>query len=185
MNSTESVDQVPHSKAMLLVCNPAGKVQAITSTAISDCFPGASVAERDFGEIVGLGPAINLWFEQRMQDALHKDEYSAEATLENEGDPVLVRLESLRRDGELYGFALQFFPLVSRGVPDAINEGDSIITRRQWHEIKNHVGALKLYATFLKRQMPEGDERRIVEKIFNGVNALIGYLDKIRRGEPQ
>jgi hypothetical protein len=170
---------------MLLVCNPAGKVQAVTSTAISDCFPGASVAERDFGEIVGLGPAINLWFKDRMREAVDTDEYSAEAILENEGERVLVRLESLRRDGELYGFVLQFFPVVDPEVPHAINDGDSIISRRQWHEIKNHVGALKLYATFLKRQMPEGDERRIVEKIFNGVNALIGYLDKIRRGEPQ
>jgi hypothetical protein len=44
------------------------------------------------------------------------------------------------------------------------------------------MGALKLYATFLKKKMADGDERRIVEKIFNGVNALIGYLDRIRRG---
>jgi nitrogen-specific signal transduction histidine kinase len=64
-------------------------------------------------------------------------------------------------------------------------EGGSIVTRKQWHEIKNHIGALRLYATFLKRRMPEGDERQIVEKVLQGVNTLIGYLERIRRGDPQ
>ena len=97
---------------------------------------------------------------------------------------MTLRLDSLNCDGERCGFTLQIAPLGSE-IICVLHEGDSVVARKQWHEIKNHVGALKLYATFLKRKMPEGDERRIVEKIFNGVNTLIGYLDRIRRGEPQ
>lgn len=169
---------------MLLVCNPAGKVQAITTNTPGNSFSGASIVERDFAEFFGLGSTVNRWFAERMREAREQDEYSAEASLESEGGLVFVRLESLRRDGELYGFALQSFPLDLPSTPHPLNDGESVITRRQWHEIKNHVGALKLYATFLKRKMPDGDERRIVEKIFGGVNALIGYLDRIRRGGP-
>ncbi|HXU10147.1 MAG TPA: hypothetical protein VN743_14215, partial [Blastocatellia bacterium] len=94
-----------------------------------------------------------------------------------------VRLDILRHDRELYGFALQVLP-VQNGAA-GLSDGDSVVERKQWHEIKNHVGALKLYATFLKRKMADGDERRIVEKIFNGVNELIGYMDRIRRGDAQ
>lgn len=184
MSSPKSARQPQISRAALVVCDAAGKVQAITSKEASDTFPRGSSVEADFAKAFGLGSTINSWFMERIREARAQDEYSAEASLENGNGQVFIRLENLRRDGQLYGFALQFIPVAVPGPPDAINEGNSIITRRQWHEIKNHVGALKLYATFLKRKMQDGDERQIVEKIFNGVSALIGYLDRIRRGEP-
>jgi hypothetical protein len=33
--------------------------------------------------------------------------------------------------------------------------------------------------------MEEGDERQTVEKMLNGINLLIDYIAKIRRGEMQ
>jgi nitrogen-specific signal transduction histidine kinase len=185
MNPPAPAETLHPSKGVLLVCNAAGKVQAITSKATSDSLSGVSVAEIDFTESFGFGSTINRWLAEKMREAKEQVEYSAEVSLENGNSQVFVRLDSLRRDGELYGFALRFFPLNVPKTTCELDDGDSVVTRRQWHEIKNHVGALKLYATFLKRQMPDGDERRIVEKIFGCVNALIGYLDRIRRGEPQ
>jgi len=184
MNSPQQSGRVRINKAMLLVCDPAGHVQAVTSNAAEEIFP-SGLAERNFAEIFGPGSMLEYWLADRIEEARALDQYSAEANLENDGDRVFVRIESLKRNGELYGFALQLFPLVVAGTPFTLTDGDSIVLRKQWHEIKNHVGALKLYATFLKKKMADGDERRIVEKIFNGVNALIGYLDKIRRGAMQ
>lgn len=177
-------DRVKINRAMLLVCNASGEVQAVTSNAADDSRLGVSFVHKNLADIFGLSSTINRWFAERVREAREQDEYAAETRLENGDGPVLVKLDSLKCDHELYGFALQFSPLV---LPDpcALGEGDSIVARKQWHEIKNHIGALKLYATFLKRKMPEGDERRIVEKIFDGVNTLIGYMDRIRRGESQ
>jgi len=180
---SQQTGRVHINRAMLLVCDSAGKVEAMT--AADDKLLGASFAHRDFGEIFGRGSTINQWFTERRREARNKDEYVAETRLEDGDGPVLIRLESLNSDHELYGFALRFLPMASDKKPCALHEGDSIVERKQWHEIKNHVGALKLYATFLKRKMPEGDERRIIEKIFNGVNELIGYMDRIRRGGAQ
>lgn len=172
-------------KAMLLVCDTAGKVQAVTSKGSGDTFRGVNVGERDIAEVFGRGSSINSWFRECAQEASQQDEYCAEANLDlgNGSGRVFVKLESLRRGNELYGFALQLCPNVPDSTSFAPGEGGSVITRKEWHEIKNHIGALRLYATFLKRKMPDGDERLIVEKMLSGVNALIGYLDKIRRGD--
>ena len=170
---------------MLLVCDAAGKVQAVTSKGSGDTFRGVNVGERGFAEIFGRSSSINCWFTECVQKARQQDEYCAEADLDlgNGSGRVSVKLESLRRGSELYGFALQLCPTGPQRKSFAPDKGDSVITRKQWHEIKNHIGALRLYATFLKRKMPDGEERLIVEKMLSGVNALIGYLDKIRRGD--
>ncbi len=179
--SSQTGRRVQINRAMLLVCDSTGKVEAVTSNSAGEPL-GPSFAHRDFGEIFGPRSTINRWFKERIREARERDGYVAETRLENGNGALLVRLESLRSDRGLYGFALQLSPLTVSEAAPALREGDSIVARRQWHEIKNHIGALKLYATFLKRKMPEGDERRIVEKIFTGVNALISYLDRIRRG---
>lgn len=180
MNSPQPSGRVRINQAMLLVCDPAGKVRAVTSNVAEEI--SSRIAERDFSEIFGEGSTLDGWLADRIEEARAVNQYCAEANLENDGDRLFVRIESLKCDGKLYGFTLQLFPLVVAGTPFTLTDGDSIVLRKQWHEIKNHVGALKLYATFLKKKMADSDERRTVEKIFNGVNALIGYLDRIRRG---
>jgi len=120
-----------------------------------------------------------------MQEGRRKGDYYVESHLENGSNPVLIRLESLKCDEELFGFALTLMPDAARLMPSALQEGDAVVYRKQWHEIKNHIGALKLYATFLTKKMQDGDERQTVEKMLNGINGLIDYLAKIRRGEAQ
>jgi len=170
---------------MLMVCDTGGKVKAVTSMGACEAFPESSFFEKDVTQVLGLGSAANLWLDDCLRKARGRDTYSAETSLESGDTRLFVKLDSLMRGHELYGFVLQIFPVAISEDKCVLKDGDAIVERRQWHEIKNHVGALKLYATFLKRKLPEGDERRTVEKIFSGVNALISYLDRVRRGEAQ
>ncbi len=171
---------------MLVVCDAAGKVQAVTSGSGFDIHTVNS-GEDTLSHFFGVNSAVNRWFLERIQEARESADYSAEANLalEDEGTHVFVRVDSLRCDNEHYRFALQLCPTAPPLEVEKLGDGDSIVSRKQWHEIKNHIGALRLYATFLKRRMPEGDEREIVDKVLHGVNALIGYLDRVRRGDPQ
>jgi nitrogen-specific signal transduction histidine kinase len=192
MGAPESGNPWLGDNAMLLVCDAKGRVQAVNSGAGMEVVSGIKASDIEVGQFFGQNSAVNRWFLERLQEASELADYSAEADLDLEdGDRhVFVRLDSLKCENELYRFALQLCPdQMSRSAREVselphLEEGDSIVTRREWHEIKNHVGALRLYATFLKRRMPEGDERQIVEKVLQGINTLIGYLDRIRRGEP-
>jgi nitrogen-specific signal transduction histidine kinase len=177
---------------MLLVCDAAGKVQAMTSRAGVEVVPGTNSGENDLAKFFGGNSTVKSWFLERIQEARELADYSAEANLDLEDGErhVFVRLDRLKCENELYRFALQLCPDQPAPSPDKLEqdkleEGDSIVTRKQWHEIKNHIGALRLYATFLKKRMPEGEERQIVEKVLQGVNSLIGYLNRIRRGDMQ
>jgi|SRR5215216_7714048 len=173
------------NEEMLLLCDAAGRVQAVSGGTASDAFPCVTISQKHFAELFGRESDITQWLTQHLNEARRKIDYYAESSLESGNRMVLLRLESLKCDGELYGFALQIIP---GGVPakgSELEEGDAIIYRKQWHEIKNHIGALKLYATFLTRKMSEGDERQTVEKMLNGINVLIDYLAKIRRGDTQ
>ena len=168
---------------ILLVCDRWGKVQAASSIGAGNELWDVSSREQNLDDLFGADSAVNRWLQDRMLGARERDEFSAKTSMQNGDSRIFIKLESLREGREIYGFALQVLPLAADGTRRMLMDGDIIVERRQWHEIKNHVGALKLYATFLKRKMPQGDERQTVEKIINGVNALISYLDKIRRGE--
>lgn len=186
MGETESANPRAGNSAMLVVCDAAGKVQAVTSRSGRDIRP-AKAGEDGFAQLFGFNSAVNEWFLERINEARESADYSAEANLDLDGGDthVFVRVDTLRCDNEHYRLALQFCPSEAPLEVQKLGDGDSIVTRKEWHEIKNHIGALRLYATFLKRRMPEGDDRQIVEKVLQGVNVLIGYLDRVRRGEPQ
>src|SRR5215510_10464632 len=114
MSSSAGHTQI--SKAMLVVCDAAGKVQAITSREANDTFPGGSSVERDFAEVFGRGSSIDRSIIERVREARVQEEYSAEARLENGHGQLFIRLESLNRDVQLYGFAVQLIPLADIGL---------------------------------------------------------------------
>lgn len=175
----------PGKEAMLLVCDAAGRVQAVSGGTANSTFPCVTIAQKHFAELFGPESGITHWLTQHLNEARRKIDYRAESSLENGSQMIFLRLESLKCDDELYGFALQILPGDITPKGNTLDEGDAVVYRKQWHEIKNHIGALKLYATFLTRKMPEGDERQTVEKMLNGINVLIEYLAKIRRGDSQ
>ena len=169
----------------LVICDAAGRIQAITSSASKDVISCSPVKHKHFAEVFRQDSEITNWLTYHMNEARRQGDYYTESQLENGNDPVLIKLESLKCDEEFYGFALTISPLVARNSRNQYEEGDAVIYRKQWHEIKNHIGALKLYATFLTKKLPEGDERQAVEKMLSGINTLIEYLARIRRGEAQ
>lgn len=192
MDAPQSGSRWSGNNAILLVCDAAGRVQAVNSGAGTEVVLGLDTGDVGVAQYFGQNSPINRWFLEQIQEAGELADFSAEADLDLEDGEkqVFVRLNSLKCENAQYRFALQLCPehptRSSQPLPEVpaqLKDGDSIVTRKEWHEIKNHVGALRLYATFLKRRMPEGDERQIVEKVLQGINTLIGYLDRIRRGE--
>jgi len=131
-----------------------------------------------FAEIFGSESVLALWLTEHYMEARAANDYHAECELEHNGIPVHVKLETLKQQGKRYGFALL---IVDRSY--ALGDGDAIVTRQQWHDIKNHLGGVKLYATFLKRKLADSEDQTIVDKILNGINGLIEQLARIRRGE--
>src|SRR5689334_11488681 len=105
--------QIQIKDAMLFICDSTGKVQAVSSKAVGDTFPETSFLQRDVGELLGLGSSINIWLEDRIQEARKHDEYFAETIVENGKGKLSVRLDVLNHDRELYGFALQVLPVQS------------------------------------------------------------------------
>ena len=169
----------------LVICDAAGRIQAVTSNSSKDVISCSPIKHKHFAEVFGQDSEITRWLTHHFNEARRQGDYYEESQLENGNTPLFIKLESLKCDEELYGFALTISPLAARNNGGEHEEGDAVIYRKQWHEIKNHIGALKLYATFLTKKLPDGDERQAVEKMLSGINTLIEYLARIRRGEAQ
>jgi hypothetical protein len=180
--SAQNMSEVPNpSEPTLVVCDAAGRVLAVSANPPQEIIACSPVAPQHFAEVFGETSAITGWLTNHLGQARRNGDYFAEQQVENAGGVLHVRLESLMCGQELYGFALTLGPVATAG--RGLEDGDAVVYRKQWHEIKNAIGALKLYATFLSRKLPEGDERQTVEKMLAGINNLIDYLAKIRRGE--
>jgi hypothetical protein len=169
----------------LVVCDAGGRVLAVSSGAASGGMFGAGAVQKHFAEVFGPDSAITSWLTEHLSEARKRGDYYAESGLESEGLKLFACIETLMNEGEIFGYALHFLPDGAPGGRRAICEGDAVVTRQQWHDVKNHLGGLKLYATYLKRKLPEGEDQQIAEKILNGVDTLIDNLAKIRRGETQ
>lgn len=165
----------------MLVCDAAGRVQAVSSGAHAEAI-GADVTRKHYAEVFGRDSNITKWLTDHFEQARKQGDYSAEASVQNGDAPLSVRLESLKTADEFYGFAVHLNP---RDRALKLEEGDAIVTRQEWHDVKNHLGGLKLYATFLKRKLAMGEDQQIVEKMLQGIDVLIEHLAKIRRGESQ
>jgi hypothetical protein len=181
--SAENMNEGPQvSDVTLVVCDAAGRLLAISANAPKEIISCSPVAHQHFAEIFGASSAITRWLTDHLGQARREGDYFTESQVETGDGLLYVRLESLMCDQELYGFALTLAP-ATLATGERLEEGDAVVYRKQWHEIKNYIGALKLYATFLTRKMPEGDERQTIEKMLAGINSLIDYLARIRRGE--
>jgi hypothetical protein len=152
---------------------PAGWLRAQAVDTAADDEPNAHYS-RSFG----TESEITLWISKQIEQA-HGEKFHAQSNIAINGQVVGAKFETLSRDGLLFGYAVQ---LSACGLQ--VSEGDAVVGRQQWHDIKNHLGGLKLYATFLNKKIPEGEDRQIVEKLLKGINSLIDHLARIRRGDP-
>jgi hypothetical protein len=172
------------SDVTLVICDAAGRLLAISANAPRELISCSPTAHQHYAEVFGESSTITRWLTDQLGQARREGDYYIEHQIESGGDMLNLRLESLMCDQELYGFALTLAPAASTSAA-LLEEGDAVVYRKQWHEIKNYIGALKLYATFLTKKLPDGDEKQTIEKMLAGINGLIDYLARIRRGETQ
>jgi hypothetical protein len=170
---------------MLLICDFDGRVQAISSRDVSSQLFECDPLQKHYTEAFGADSQIAEWLNMRFKDAQAASPYYEESCLDHKGDKVAVSLEGLKNGEALYGLAIQVRQDRCGEGRASVSEGDAIVTRQQWHDIKNQLGGLKLYATFLNRKLPSTEDRQTVERMLNGINVLIEHLAKIRRGELQ
>src|SRR5262249_43555759 len=161
--------------------------------------PGPS----NYADIFGRGSDLTSWLTKQIDQARKDESHAAQSSLDHLGGKVIVRFEALSLPGAAIsgpgnsgkeragidpagqdrgGHHERYAVLISPS-EDSIPEGASLITRQQWHDIKNHLGGLKLYATFLKKKIADGEDQAIVEKLLNGINGLIDHLAQIRGGD--
>jgi hypothetical protein len=172
---------------LTMICDSTGELLAIAGGSPTGWLPDleSSLGRGEDGEwrakryLDVFGPASDLtrWITAEMQEARSPGYCGARSDISHNGNAVQVRLEVLRGSGGLFGYALH----LTQG-PE-ISEEATLVDRQQWHDIKNHLGGLKLYATFLKKKIPDGENLQIVEKLLNGINSLIEELARIRRGD--
>jgi nitrogen-specific signal transduction histidine kinase len=185
MSQTKSAPEPDTNSSTLVICDAGGRVQAVSSKASSDLLPCAKVKGIHFSEVFGQASEITRWLTEHINLARRQGDYMAESRFEGKQGSLIVKLESLKCDGEPYGFAVQILHDRPPQQESALTEGTTVVTRQQWHDIKNQLGGLKLYATFLSRKMATGADHETIEKLLNSVNMLIENLAKIRRGEGQ
>jgi hypothetical protein len=139
------------------------------------CSPRES---RHYTEMFGSGSSLAEWVSEAHSHCQAVADHCAESDLEYDGTIVHIVFLALKTTHRISGFAL----LISNAGQSML-EGGTVVTREQWHDIKNHLGGLKLYATFLRKRITSVEEQPIVDKILKAINGLIDHLARIRRGE--
>jgi hypothetical protein len=132
----------------------------------------------DYAAAFGEGSELTRWLTNQIDQARKLESHRAQSRFDHRGKHLSIRFETVR----FPGLGNRYAVLISSS-EDSIPDGSSVITRQQWHDIKNHLGGLKLYATFLKKKLDSSEDQAIVEKLLNGINGLIDHLAQIRGGE--
>jgi hypothetical protein len=150
------------------------------------------------GQRLSRVPELAAWVTTQIAEARSNQSHTAQSSLQYQGGMVSLRFEILKfhaeaasgNDASRRGLSVADnsgsetrYAVIVSPTDSSIPEGASVITRQQWHDIKNHLGGLKLYATFLKKKTVDGDDQAIVEKMLNGINGLIDHLAQIRGGD--
>ncbi len=132
--------------------------------------PGVSVAEA-----FGATPELQQWV------AITADRVrttgDGDSCVVGDGNGAKLQVCVLPTDGG-DGFALAAAP----SEPPALDGAE--VSQRAWHDIKNQLGGLKLYATFLKMKLGKEDDlvRETSEKIVKGIDAIVVSIAELRSG---
>ncbi|HYL99292.1 MAG TPA: hypothetical protein VEZ90_10080, partial [Blastocatellia bacterium] len=192
--------------AILLIYDCEGNVQAVSGSIDGEASSKAGAPQTSCEEPepnhLGLfnlsqrgadetQSALGLWVASQIQEAKSNWPRFSQTLIETYGESFDARFQTLTGSGGLFGYALQLnrSPTASP-VKDQLANAEqpqsdpaTLITREQWHDIKNELGGLKLYATFLRKRHWGSEDLEVVDKLLNGINGLIDHLARIRRGE--
>src|SRR4029434_7672790 len=139
VKKTEEAGKPKLDSTTLVVCDAGGRVLAVSSGAAANGLFSTGPAQQHFAEVFGIDSTITSWLTEHLSEARKRGDYYAEASLgDNSG--VFGCVETLMRDGEILGYAVHFIPEGAKGARRAVCEGDAVVTRQQWHDVKNNLG---------------------------------------------
>jgi nitrogen-specific signal transduction histidine kinase len=163
-----------------IICDANGTLLAASNEAdgwLTSSRQGAESNQR-VGHYTGIfGPesALSHWISAQMEQGVEEKGTGASSDISHNGEILRVKMECLKNAGELFGYALHLSPQPQ--------DQSTKWERERWHDIKNHVGSLKLYATFLQKKLPDGEDKQVVERLLKAIDTLAEQLARIRRGD--
>jgi hypothetical protein len=176
-----------------LICNAEGNLLAAAVGATETLLPLLAAGDRtddcvcNLSELLGQDSELTQWLAEQFSEAAKADSHIAESLVVWRQRRVQVKFDCLLYAGHVFGYAIQISDSNHSNLAGlfkpAPSDGDTVVTRQQWHEIKNHLGGLKLYATFLRRKIAGDENQVVVEKLLKGINGFIDHLARIRKGD--
>src|SRR5262249_11025789 len=154
---------------ILLIYDPQGNLVAGSSGASEFALPvgdGAAAGGTEasggtrYGNGLSRGPVLTAWVTKQIAEARSNQSHKAQSSLEYQGGRLSVSFEALTFEGhgnssdEASGLAASGlaassqdnsgretrYAVIVSPIESPIPEGASVITRQQWHDIKNHLG---------------------------------------------
>lgn len=156
----------------VIVVDAAGRVASATSGADALLGVAGLRAGATLDEALAESPELRTWV---AETAAGRTNGSGDRCVVGDGAAsVEVRFAPLDADGA--------FALVAAPAEAAPIHG-SEVSQQAWHDIKNQLGGLKLYATFLKMKLASQDEtiRETTAKIVGGIDAVVRSIAEVRR----
>jgi hypothetical protein len=162
-----------HEQIAVIIFDREGRVRSASGGA-GALLGGVPAVGASAGEAFAASPELGAWLGIVGERSGTGDD---DACVISAGlpAPVEVRFAPLGADG---------FAVVATGVEaPAVDPGS--VSQRTWHDIKNQLGGIKLYATFLKKRLGEAEPlvKETAEKVVAAVDAVVHSIGEARRGE--
>jgi nitrogen-specific signal transduction histidine kinase len=159
----------------VIVFDADGLVRSATSGAAALLGSGELRSGASLDDAFAGAPTLRQWIALAADRARASGAGDSCVLLGDGGPAVQVCLAPIA-GGD--GFAL----VASPSEPPSVDAES--VSQRAWHDIKNQLGGLKLYATFLKMRLGAQDElvRETSEKIVSGIDAIVRSIAEVRRG---
>jgi hypothetical protein len=154
----------------VIICDADGRVLSASG--------GQGVAA--VGESLAGSPKMREWVEVALERV--REDGVADTCVVLEDDGVALDVAVVPLDGP---DGAAFAVVASRADVAAVAPHE--VSQKAWHDIKNQLGGLKLYATFLRRRFVGDDElaHETVGKIVSGIDAVVNAIAAARRGEEE
>ena len=167
-----------HRSISVIICDATGRV--LSASGGRGESPGAAASVRTVSEALAERPKLREWVDVALDRV--REDGAGDSCVVIEDDGVALDVCIVPLDGES---GTAFAVVASRADVVAVNPDQ--VSQKAWHDIKNQLGGLKLYATFLRKRFGGVDAlaQETVGKIVSGIDAVVDAIAAARRGEDQ
>jgi len=171
----------------VIACDAAGRINSVGGEIekfTQDFSISPQLLGRQCADVFKEIPQLTDWLESEMRSRESAINASQQLSLASGQGLLQAHLLSLKSDGQQGGFILLLIAqLDSPQKSEQPNSSCSstLLSQRLRHDLKNQLGGMKLYATFLKRRLSH-DAALVepVEKIIAGIDALTAQISQMR-----